>query len=254
MTRLIVAILAAVLLCPIHVHADTLPPEGAGAAAAQDTPGESAQGEKSLLQDAGQGKPQSMPPRDYLETLAKTDELPRNFKVEYWEGKNNEIWLVPRDRPESRFFLSEYGYSAGVRFSENENWIALTDVVDVCCRYDVHLFKRGGDGRYSKIRNADISAGCLTAIRRVIPTLRGIKLDRLYPEAVAFSDDERALLVKINGELTDGGHILHPCYCVYDLIHQKVSFDLSLFNRNSHEISPLIQKENRIRHRKTVSK
>lgn len=244
MTRLIATVLTVIFLCPVYMDADIQKPEDTGTVVREDPGGKPPEAEKIPLPNTGNGKRQSAPPRVYLTDLVATEDSPlKRYEVEYWEGtEKNEIWLVSREKPESRFFLSEFGYTARVLFSPNEKWIALDDIVDVCCRQDVLLFRRGGDGRYTNVKAAAIAAKSLVPIRRMLPTLKGVKLDRLYVHAVEWSDNERALLVRVNGEVTDGGHILHPCFCVYDVERLTASLDLAMFNKNNHEVFSLTGK------------
>jgi len=171
-----------------------------------------------------------------LGTPYKTEQSPSgSFIVEYYqvENKDNEVWLAPAGKAESRYRLHDYGLGAKVVFSPDEKWIALNNF-DRPDTFVVILFKRGKDGRYKEVKNARISARSWAMMRRAAPYLKGVRFNRQYTEAVDWSGDSRAILIRLSGEDTETLDVFDNWYCVFDTQKFKASQDLALLNRGKY--------------------
>lgn len=141
-----------------------------------------------------------------------------------------EIWLRLLDSSEKPSLLAKYGRNAEVVFSQDCSMIALNDNLGSNIS-EVRLFRRSGGLTYKSVPD-DIAAKAWNAIARIYNSGKPLRLRHDYINAIGWSSDSRAVLLRVWGH-TDLENHVDEWYCVYEVSTGRISSDLSVMNRNA---------------------
>lgn len=155
----------------------------------------------------------------------------------YWSrsapDRSREIWLRSTGSPARHIRLTTYERDADVVFSPDCEMIALNDNVGSNIG-EVRLFRRISRAiDYEPVPTADPTRKAWESFATTyhIPRLNEFLL-HTYVNAVAWSSDSRALLLRVWGQSGSLNRV-DDWYCVFDLRANNVSTDLAAMNRGS---------------------
>ena len=142
-----------------------------------------------------------------------------------------QIWLRYANGRGQPRLLFEHERIAEVLFSPDERWIAINDA-PLSDLADVRLFRRVGDLKYQEIEKSQPGGKCWALLDRASrPAISG-KLDHRYVNAIRWSPDSRALLLKVQGH-GSGDISVRDWLCVFDVDREQASTELRLMNRGA---------------------
>ena len=144
--------------------------------------------------------------------------------------QEREIWLRFTESSEQPTLLTTYMRNAEVIFSQNCSMIALNDNLGSNVS-EVRLFRRATGLTY-KVLSVDVAAQAWEALARMRNRGKPLRLGHDYVNAIGWSADSSALLLRLWGH-TDLQNHVDDWYCVYDVGSGHISTDLLLMNSHS---------------------
>jgi hypothetical protein len=149
-----------------------------------------------------------------------------------WEAPLRQIWLRDAAAKIPPSLLFEHHRGAGILFSPNEKWIAISDnpVNDFA---DVRLFRRSDGLRYEELEKADAANKCWALFDRTARRSISDKFDHRYVQAIRWAPDSRAVLLIAQGYRSGEEQKFHAddWRCVFDIDRLAASTDIKLLNR-----------------------
>lgn len=159
-----------------------------------------------------------------------------NIKIEYFystEKETRQVWLSKETDGSSQpsFLLYEFGRSANVFFSPDENWIVVNDFLASNIA-EIHLFKRGEGLTYQEIKEPGVTGQVWDFLTKQNGHNMSALLGHAYIEYIQWSADSTAFIVKLWGH-EDGQTYLDDWYCIYDVTKFAPTLDMGAMNRKS---------------------
>lgn len=143
-----------------------------------------------------------------------------------------QIWLRDAHGKIPSSLLFEHHRGAGILFSPNEKWIAISDnpLSDFA---DVRLFLNSGGLKYQEIENAEAGKKCWALFDRTSRRSISGKFDHRYVQAIRWAPDSRAVLLIAQGYLSGEERNFHAddWQCIFDVDRLEASRDMRLMSR-----------------------
>ena len=186
-------------------------------------------------------------PESYYKLTSEEDSPLASMVVEYYqidetkiqdhatsESAYHQIWLASYDDRTSKALLCEYGRHAKVVFSPDESHLVVEDHY-ASNGSTLDFFQRKGSLHYARFHDPELADGIwryFTNQFQLKAYPDGIPYDHAYLEAVGWSHDGTALLVRVGGH-DDSGDGCGGWYCVLDLETLKPTMNPQRMNRGA---------------------
>jgi hypothetical protein len=143
--------------------------------------------------------------------------------------ESRQIWLHFKKDSKHKVLLTTYERDAELVYSNDCNLIALNDDLGSNVS-EIHVFQKVKGLQYKKIKH-DVASKAWNTISK-ISDKKEISLCHTYVNAIAWSSDGQALLIKAWGHTDKSNHV-DNWFGAYDLKTGNISTDLSIMNRRS---------------------